>query len=114
MIGNILRYKGYSAKILYSAHEKMLYGRVEGISDPIVFQCTSSECIEEAFHRAVNEYILDCKANNKVPDKSYSGLFNVRIKPELHRKLSQYAINNGMTLNRAVAMALEEFTNSHE
>lgn len=114
MTGNILRYRGYYTKILYSAHDKTLHGKIEGINEVVEFECTSAESIEDEFHAAVDEYIYICKELGEAPEKAYSGMFNVRISPELHKRLSFYAFNNGKTLNKATEEAIEEFTTLHK
>ena len=47
MNGNILEYKGYYTKVEYSAEDKVLYGKIEGIKDLVNFESESPEKIEE-------------------------------------------------------------------
>lgn len=47
-----------------------------------------------------------CAEIGKEPQKEYSGLFNVRISPELHREVSVFAQAEGVTLNKAVERAI--------
>jgi len=109
MMSNILEYKGYYTKIEYSAEDKVLYGKVEGINDLVNFESYSLNEIESEFHRAVDDYLDMCKEVGKEPDKVYKGLFNVRIAPELHRKLSILAFQNGESLNQVVEKAIRSY-----
>ncbi len=107
MKNNVLEYKGYHTKIEYSAEEMLLRGKIDGIDDLVNFESDSAEKIVEEFHLAVDDYLEFCKEVGKEPDKEYSGTFNVRIKPELHRKLSLLASKNGDTLNATVAKVIK-------
>ena len=106
MKSNILEYKGYYTKIEYSAEDKVLFGKIEGISDLVNFESESSETIENEFHAAVDDYLAFCKDLGKDPDKPYKGMFNVRVSPELHRMAAITADKRGETLNAFVAQAI--------
>lgn len=106
---NILEYKGYFAKVEYSAEDKVLYGKIEGIRDLVNFESESIETIEQEFRNAVDDYLELCEELGQNPDKAYSGTFNVRIAPELHRKLALQAVKNSETLNSAVEKAIHAF-----
>ena len=112
---NILEYKGYIAKIEFSAEDKVLHGKIEAINDLVTFESESVNEIENEFHQAVDDYLLMCKDLGQEPDKTYSGTFNVRIRPELHKKIALYAIKKGESLNGAVEDILDaHFNNSTE
>ena len=113
MTGNILRYKGYYTRIEYSSEDKLLHGKIEGISDFIDFESYSAESIEHVFHTAVDHYLNNCNERGTKPEKSYSGMFNVRIKPDLHRRISNIAFKKDITLNKAVEIAIQEYANKN-
>ena len=113
MTGNILRYKGYYTRIEYSSEDKLLHGKIEGISDFIDFESYSAESIEHVFHTAVDYYLNNCNQKGTKPEKSYSGMFNVRIKPDLHRRISNIAFKKDITLNKAVEIAIQEYANKN-
>ena len=69
MAGNVLKYKGYFAKVAYSAEDRLLHGKIEGIRDLITFQCDSAEAVEREFHTAVDDYLAFCADIGQVPDK---------------------------------------------
>ena len=56
-MSNILKYKGFSAKIEYSAEDHVLYGKIDGIMDLVNFESRDAERIEQVFHNAVDEYL---------------------------------------------------------
>ena len=40
-------------------------------------------------------------------------MFNVRIKPDLHRRISNIAFKKDITLNKAVEIAIQEYANKN-
>ncbi len=106
---NMLEYKGYHAKVEYSAEDKVLYGIIDGIDDYVDFICDDVSRVEEEFHDAVDAYLTSCKEIGKEPDKEYKGQFNVRIAPELHRKLAFAAYKDNISLNAAAEKAIASY-----
>ena len=109
MNSNILTYKGYHTKIEYDTESHILYGKIEGIIDLVTFESENSNEIVDEFHSAVDDYLAFCESVGKSPDKEYRGVFNVRVKPELHRKLAEEAIKRGTSLNFLTEQALAKF-----
>lgn len=109
---DLLRYKGYSARPEYSAEDRIFYGKILGISDLVDFQSENAKDLESEFHKAVDDYLEFCEEIGKQPQKEYSGLFNVRISPELHREVSVFAQAEGVTLNKAVEQAIRAMVHS--
>ena len=107
---NVLEYKGYLTRIEYSVEDKVLYGKIEGIKDLVNFESDSITQIEHEFHCAVDDYLQLCEELGESPDKTYSGTFNVRINPVLHKKLAMQAFKNGETLNGTVEKAIAAYT----
>lgn len=108
MGSEILNYKGYYTRIEFSSSDKVLHGKIEGISDLVTFESDSSKEIENEFHSAVDDYLEFCKEVGKDPAKAYNGSFNVRISPMLHKSLAKYAFENGCSLNSSVEKAISE------
>ena len=106
---NLLHYKGYSAKPEYSVEDKLFYGTILGIDDLVDFSSEDARKIEDAFHAAVDDYLAFCADIGKEPQKEYSGMFHVRISPDLHKKLMAVAKARGVTLNTAVEQAIAEY-----
>ena len=107
---NVLEYKGYLTKIEYSVVDRVLYGKIEGIKDLVNFESSTIDEIEQEFHAAVDDYIQLCEELGESPDKAYSGTFNVRISPDLHRKIAMRAFKAGESLNSMVERAIEAYT----
>lgn len=106
-LNKMMEYKGYHAKVEYDADDGFFVGKVYGISDSLNFHGTSVTELEEMFHQSVDNYLQMCAETGKQPDKEFKGSFNVRISPDLHRQISIYAAQEGLTLNQYVVRALE-------
>ena len=101
-----LEYKGYTGSIEYSPDDNLLYGKVLGIRSLISFEGETGKLLEKDFHDAMDEYLADCKAEGKAPEKPFKGSFNVRVSPELHQRAALQAINEKTSLNNLVAEAI--------
>ena len=106
---NILTYKGYLTKIEYSSEDGVLFGKIEGINDLILFDSENASEIEAKFQEAVDDYLAYCQEKGKEPDKNFKGQFNVRVSRELHRELYLFGVRNNQSLNSVVEEALNEF-----
>ncbi len=104
----MLRYKNYIGLVEYDSDAKIFTGEVVGVRSVITFQGRTPEEIEASFRESVDLYLEMCREDGIIPDKPYSGKFNVRIEPELHRKIAFKAAQEGMSLNEWVAEALSK------
>ncbi len=103
-----MKYKGYEAAIEYDDEDRLFTGRVINTRDVIAFDGISVEELEQSFQAVIDEYLEDCEAMDKDPDKPYSGKFNLRISPDLHRRVSTQAELNGLSLNAYIENTLNE------
>ena len=108
-----LTYKGYTATIHYSADDEVFFGKVIAINDLITFEGTSVSALKKAFEEAIEDYLADCEAVGKSPDKTYKGVFNVRVPASLHKKAALFASQHRISLNDFVKTALSYAVN-HE
>ena len=111
---DILEYKGYHTKVEFDSVSKTLHGRIEGINDLVTFESDDLTLIEGEFHKAVDDYLIFCEYIGQEPDKEYKGSFNVRIAPELHKKLVQVSYYNEDTLNNSVERAIRLYIEGEE
>ena len=109
MMKSYMEYKGYATKIEFDADAMLLHGKIEGINDLVTFESEDASQIEAEFHAAVDDYLDFCQEVGKRPEKEYRGLFNVRIKPELHRRIAAEAMKRNTTLNALVEQAIRSY-----
>lgn len=108
-----MNYKDYDAVVEYDSEDKLFVGRVINTRDVIAFDGLSVDELEASFHAAVDEYLEDCARLDKDPDKPFSGRFNLRIAPELHRQVVICAEKEGVSLNAFVEKTLAQSVPRH-
>jgi predicted HicB family RNase H-like nuclease len=106
-MGDYLEHKGYFATVGYSASDKVFYGKIEGINDLVNFEADNVKDLEKEFKEAVDDYLATCKEIGKKPDKTYKGVFNVRVTSELHKKVATIALRKDLKLNYVVKRSLD-------
>lgn len=102
----MLAYKGYSGTVEYSPADKTLFGKLFGINDLVTYEGTSVNDLTTAFEGSVDDYIETCRQLGKEPQKVFRGSFNVRIKPELHKRAAYEAEVLGQSLNEFVESSI--------
>lgn len=105
---NLIEYKDYVGSVEFSADDGLFFGKVQGIRALISYEGTNAAELIEDFHSAVDEYLEICQEEGKKPEKAYKGSFNIRITPELHKKIAIYAMEHGITLNSFVEQSVEK------
>ena len=110
-MNSTLEYKGYCTRIEFDADAMLLHGKIEGINDLITFESEDSSRIEAEFHAAVDDYLDFCKEVGKEPEKEYRGLFNVRIRPDLHKRIAAEAVKKNISMNALVEQAISSYVN---
>ncbi len=103
---DIITYKEFIGSVHYNADDRIFYGKIEGVSDLVTFEGATVDELESAFHYMVDQHIADCENEGKPESKSYKGVFNVRLSPELHQKAAMKAVSKGITLNQLVRKAI--------
>ena len=105
---NTMMYKGYLGSVAYSDKDQIFFGKIEGINGLVNFEGESVKELTEAFHEAVDDYLAYCEDEGIEPDKSYTGVLNVRLTPAIHRQIAQLAMQAGISINAFIKEALEE------
>ena len=103
----MMDYKGYKAEIEIDDEAGILHGSVINTRDVITFEGESVEELRTAFGESVEDYLEFCQETARSPEKPFSGNFQVRVSPELHRRVSTAAKISGQSLNTYVAATLE-------
>ncbi len=102
----MMEYQGYIGVVIYDSDAKIFHGDVINTKDVITFQGTSVKEIEKAFKESIEDYVQWCKEEGVSPEKPYSGKFNLRISPELHREIAIASTKMNVSLNKFVEKAL--------
>ena len=102
-----LKYKGFYGSMEFSLEDECLVCEVLFVQSKIIFIGDTIAELKQAFEDAVDSYLTHCDAKGIEPEKPLSGTFNVRISPELHKKLSLQASEDECTLNSCVSSAIQ-------
>lgn len=105
---NTLKYKDFIGSVNFSEEDNVFFGKIEGINGMINFEGQSVQELTEEFHKAVNDYLTYCEEEGIQPHKSYSGLLNVRLTPEIHSRIAMLAQRAGISINAFIKQALEK------
>jgi len=102
-----MEYNGYFGSVHYNDDDKVFYGKLRFIRALVSYEGTDVISLRAAFEEAVDDYLEFCKETGKQPEKPFKGSFNLRIDPELHKRLVSNAMSEGKTLNTFVKDLLQ-------
>jgi predicted HicB family RNase H-like nuclease len=105
---NAMSYKGYLARIEYSAEDRLFVGHLAGIRDIIGFHGATVDELEEAFHEAVDDYLAMCETLGQPPNPALvDETLTLHVSPEVHAHVIHSAELAGKSLNQWASDALE-------
>lgn len=102
----MMEYNGYIGNVEYDSNAKIFHGEVINTKDVITFQGRSVDEIEKAFKESIDDYLAWCKEDGVSPEKPYSGKFNLRLSPELHKNIAIAAKSMKLSINKFVEKAI--------
>ena len=100
----MLNYKGYLGHVEFDDENELFVGEVINTKDVITFQADTAHGLKQAFIESIDDYIDFCRERNEKPEKPFSGKFNLRIPPELHREAYVAAKHGVVGLTKAAAL----------
>ena len=109
MIGNFIEHKGYLGTVEYSAEDNVLFGQVVGIRGLISYEGSSIDQLKADFAEVIDEYLVECEASGKQPQQPYSGKLDIRISPDLHKKLQMYSNSMKLMPDAVVEAAIKNY-----
>ena len=90
-MNNTLSYKGFTAKIEFSAADNVFFGRLPGIADIVAFHGESVEELKNSTRETVDFHIEVCEKTGKKAKKNYSGEVLSRLPDQLHAEIAEAA-----------------------
>ena len=97
---NMMKYKGYIARIEYDDEDHIFVGHLAGIKDIVGFHGTTVDDLESAFQESVDNYIAISIETGRPAQKPYSGRLVVRISPDTHVAVAMAAQIHGKNINQ--------------
>ncbi len=102
----MLTYKNYVGHVEFDDDADIFHGEIINTRDVITFQGKTVKELKKAFIDSIEEYIAFCADLNEEPEKPFSGKFNLRVDPEIHRKAYIAARKSGESLNSWITQAI--------
>ena len=104
----MIKYNNYAGVVEYDDEGKIFIDEVIGLRDVVTFQGRSATELEKSFKQSLDLYLEMCKRDGLEPQNPYSGRFNLRLAPELHRQIAERAALEKTSLNEFVSHILED------
>ena len=104
---NTMNHKGYTARIEFDERDNIFVGRILGLRAMISFHGETVAELHAAFEAAVEDFLLDCKAQGIKPEKPASGKLMLRVPPEVHGAALVAAQASGKSLNQWATEVLQ-------
>ena len=105
---NMMKYKGYIARVEYDEEDRIFVGHLTGIKDIVGFHGTTVDELESAFHESVDNYIAISEETGRPPQKPYFGKLMLRIPPEVHAAVATAAQVHGKSINQWASDTLKK------
>ena len=102
----MLKYKNYIGHVEFDEEAEIFHGEVINTRDVITFQGNTVRAIKKAFKDSIDDYLAFCEERGEKPERAFSGKFNIRLNPELHRKAFVAAKAAVISLNTWVTKAI--------
>lgn len=102
-----LKHKGYLGSVEMSQEDGCLHGRIQFINDIVTYEGNTVPELIQNFQAAVDEYLAYCERKGKEPNKPFSGNFNIRIGPELHKLVAFEARKHNTSINDVICKVIE-------
>jgi len=102
----MMEYKGYIGEVNFDSDAHIFHGEIINTRDVITFQGTTVAELETAFQESIDDYLDWCEEDGVSPEKPYSGKFNLRLSPELHKEIAVTARKMKISINKFVEKAV--------
>lgn len=68
-VGDVMMYKGYTARYEFDEEDGVLYGRVDRIRDIVTFESSTLDGLEQEFRISVDVYLDGCAERGREPNR---------------------------------------------
>lgn len=106
-----MAYKAYQGSVEFDLETDILFGKILFVSDLVTYEAKTVPALRKAFQEAVDDYLQTCQRLGREAQQPFSGVFNVRVGPDLHRSAAVKAQKDGVKLNAVMVTALEQYLN---
>ncbi|MEG9545837.1 type II toxin-antitoxin system HicB family antitoxin [Mannheimia sp. HC-2023] len=103
---NIMEINGYKAVIAYDPETELFRGEFIGLNGGADFYADNVAQLKKEGEISLNVFLEICEKKNIEPFKQYSGKFNIRLSPELHKAAVMAATAENLSLNEWISQTL--------
>lgn len=108
----VLKHKGYQGSVEYNLEKERLEGKVLHVKSLITYAGNTIAELKASFEEEIEEYLADCEELGVEPEKPFCGTFQIRLDPNVHRKLAYNAAEAGVGFNQYVSDILNSSVES--
>ncbi len=105
---DFMHYKNYYGSVHFDDEDLIFYGKIEFIRASVSYEATNAKGLRKAFENAVDDYLDLCQQENIEPEIPFKGSLNVRLGPDLHRRVAIAAEQHHMSINKFIMETLNE------
>ena len=105
---DFIQYKGYYGSVHFDNEDLIFHGKIEFIRALISYEATDAKGLKKAFENAVDDYLKTCQSQKIEPEKPFKGSLNVRLGPELHRRVAIAAEQHHLSINKFITDTLDQ------
>jgi predicted HicB family RNase H-like nuclease len=105
---DLMQYEGYYGSVHFDDEDLVFHGKIEFIRALVTYEATDAKGLKKAFEEAVEDYLAMCRSQKIEPEIPFKGSLNVRLGPELHRRVAIAAEQHHLSINKFIAETLDQ------
>lgn len=105
---DFMQYKDYYGSVHFDDEDLIFHGKIEFIRALVSYDATDAKGLKKAFEEAVDDYLVTCHSQKIEPEKPFKGSLNVRLGPELHRRIAIAAEQHHLSINKFIVETLDQ------
>ena len=105
---DLMQYKDYYGSVHFDDEELIFHGKIEFIRALVSYEATNAKGLRKAFEEAVDDYLDMCHSQHIEPEIPFKGSLNVRLGPELHRRIAIAAEQHHLSINKFITETLNQ------
>ncbi len=103
---NLMVIQGHQALVQYDPDIELLRGEFLDLNGSADFYAADIKALRQEGEKSLKVFFEVCEEKGIHPEKNFSGKFNVRIDPGLHKSIAMVAKASNKSLNQLIADTL--------
>jgi predicted HicB family RNase H-like nuclease len=105
---DLMQYKGYYGSVHFDDKDTIFHGKIEFIRALVSYEATDAKGLKKVFKESVDDYLAMCDSQKIKPEMPFKGSLNVRLGPELHRRVAIAAQHHHLSINKFISETLDQ------